>query len=236
MRHLLDQRLTGELLRTAGKVLGRVGGALCYNRWSRCRGWVHHGGRAWWVVLVWPLLGHVWYWRFMQRDYTGKMFCWTSLKIWTKPESWRKKEVEVLKEGRLIPQLAWIHHDSLQDDIFSTCLWKDELSEDEKHFIKLLPKGKLSPDTTCQKQFSSLFFCHSELTKTIINVRRSVTCTAVSIYTCACHTTVYNMHLRRGTALGMELIQWRSINQALVMPINVTATQLWLLLCSSVCY
>lgn len=50
--HLLDQRLTGELLRAAGEVLGRVGGARCYNGWSCCRRWVHHGGRARRVVLV----------------------------------------------------------------------------------------------------------------------------------------------------------------------------------------
>lgn len=52
MCHLLHQRLIGELLRAAGEVLGRVGGALCYNRGSRCSGWVHHGGRALGVVLI----------------------------------------------------------------------------------------------------------------------------------------------------------------------------------------
>lgn len=79
MCHLLNQWLTGELLRAAGEVLGRVSGALCYNRWSCCRCWVHHGGCAWRVVLVWPLLGHVGYCRFMWRDYMGKKFCLTSL-------------------------------------------------------------------------------------------------------------------------------------------------------------
>lgn len=52
MRHLLDQRLTGELLRAAGEVLGRVGGAGRHDRGARrgCR--VHHGGCARRMMLV----------------------------------------------------------------------------------------------------------------------------------------------------------------------------------------
>lgn len=52
MRHLLDQRLTGELLRAAGEVLGRVGGAGRHDLGSCCSRWMHHGGRAWRVMLV----------------------------------------------------------------------------------------------------------------------------------------------------------------------------------------
>lgn len=52
VRHLLDQRLTGELLRAAGEVLGRVGGAGRHDRGPRRGRRVHHGGRAWRVVLV----------------------------------------------------------------------------------------------------------------------------------------------------------------------------------------
>lgn len=63
MRHLLDQRLAGELLRAAGEVLGGVGGAGRYDRGSRCRGRVHHGRRARRVMLVRPLLGQVGNWR-----------------------------------------------------------------------------------------------------------------------------------------------------------------------------
>lgn len=74
VRHLLDQWLTGELLRAAGEVLGRVSGALCYNRWSCCRCWMHHGGRARRVVLVWPLLGHVGYWRGIHEEAEEKRF------------------------------------------------------------------------------------------------------------------------------------------------------------------
>lgn len=50
--HLLHQRLVGELLRAAGEVLGRVGGARRHNGWSGHRGRVHHGGRARRMVLV----------------------------------------------------------------------------------------------------------------------------------------------------------------------------------------
>lgn len=106
MSHLLDQRLTGELLRAAGEVLGRVGGALCYNRGSCCSGWVHHGGRALRVVLVWPLLGHVGYWGVMGRDFMGKKFSLTSLEseLNRSMEEWEK--VWLVLEARRI--IYWI--------------------------------------------------------------------------------------------------------------------------------
>lgn len=50
--HLLDERLVGELLRAAGEVLGRVGGARRYDGGSGHSGRVHHGGRARRMVLV----------------------------------------------------------------------------------------------------------------------------------------------------------------------------------------
>lgn len=83
--HLLDQRLTGELLRAAGEVLGRVGGARCYNGWSRCRRWVHHGGRARWVVLIRPLLGHVGYFTWS----VGFRLADRHMRYWNLVHGWR---------------------------------------------------------------------------------------------------------------------------------------------------
>lgn len=98
--HLRDQLLTGELLWAAGEVLGRVGGAWCYNRWSCCRGRVHHGGRARWVVLVWPLLGHVGYWRFMT-----EMILMSSKSQSSRITEEREKLLRLLKDANI--PLKW---------------------------------------------------------------------------------------------------------------------------------
>lgn len=59
MRHVLDQRLVGKLLRAVGNVLRGVSGGRGGNdRRPCCGGRVHHGAL---MVLLLSLLGHIWY-------------------------------------------------------------------------------------------------------------------------------------------------------------------------------
>lgn len=58
MRHMLDQRLIGKLLRAVGNVLSGVSGRGGYDGWPCRGGWVHHGAL---MMLVLSLLGHIWY-------------------------------------------------------------------------------------------------------------------------------------------------------------------------------
>lgn len=65
MRHVLDQRLVGKLLRAVGNVLRGVSGGRGGNdRRPCCGGRVHHGAL---MVLLLSLLGHIWYCR-RERD------------------------------------------------------------------------------------------------------------------------------------------------------------------------
>lgn len=58
MRHMLDQRLVGKLLRAVGDVLRGVSGRGGDDGWPCRGGGVHHGAL---MVLVLSLLGHIWY-------------------------------------------------------------------------------------------------------------------------------------------------------------------------------
>lgn len=58
MWHMLDQRLTGELLRAVGDVLRGVGGRGGYDGRPSGGGRVHQCAL---MMLVLSLLGHIWY-------------------------------------------------------------------------------------------------------------------------------------------------------------------------------
>lgn len=60
MWHMLNKRLIWKLLRTIGNVLCGISWWGGHNRWACCWGWVHHGAL---MMLVLPLLGHIWYCR-----------------------------------------------------------------------------------------------------------------------------------------------------------------------------
>lgn len=63
--YMLDQRLTGELLRAVGNILCGVSGRRGGDDGRPCRGGrVHHGAL---MVLLLSLLGHIWYCR-RERD------------------------------------------------------------------------------------------------------------------------------------------------------------------------
>lgn len=60
MWHVLNKRLVWKLLRTIGNVLCGVSWRGSHDRGACCRGGVHHGAL---MMLVLPLLGHIWYCR-----------------------------------------------------------------------------------------------------------------------------------------------------------------------------
>lgn len=60
MRHMLHERLVWKLLRTVGDVLCGVSWRGGHDRRACCWGRVHHGAL---MVLILPLLGHIWYCR-----------------------------------------------------------------------------------------------------------------------------------------------------------------------------
>lgn len=60
MWHVLNKRLIGKLLRTIGNVLCGISWWGGHNWWACCWSWVHHGTL---MMLVLPLLGHIWYCR-----------------------------------------------------------------------------------------------------------------------------------------------------------------------------
>lgn len=60
MGHVLNKRLIWKLLRTIGNVLCGISWWGGHNWWACCWGGVHHGAL---MMLVLPLLGHIWYCR-----------------------------------------------------------------------------------------------------------------------------------------------------------------------------
>lgn len=58
--HMLHKRLIRKLLGAICNVLCRVSRWSSYNWRACCGGRMHHGAL---VVLVLPLLGHIWYWK-----------------------------------------------------------------------------------------------------------------------------------------------------------------------------
>lgn len=65
MWHMLNKRLIWKLLRTIGNILCGISWWGGHNWWACCWGWVHHGTL---MMLVLPLLGHIWYCRKKRRN------------------------------------------------------------------------------------------------------------------------------------------------------------------------
>ena len=109
MWHVLNKRLIWKLLRTIGNVLCGISWRGGYN-WRAGRwGWVHHGAL---MMLVLPLLGHIWYCRKRQLCIKKQPFCgmnaWTwsmrRYRIWSSCLPLQSYVIRPL----LLPQPLWV--------------------------------------------------------------------------------------------------------------------------------
>lgn len=97
MGHVLNKRLIWKLLRTIGNVLCGISWWGGHNGWACRWGGMHHGAL---MVLVLPLLGHIWYCRRNQ--------CKKTASHGTKHMHMVHKALQELPSG--LPLQCWFYH------------------------------------------------------------------------------------------------------------------------------